>query len=266
MIEGKEWGEGVTVKVAASPSSLVLSMASTPPCSQTPSRALKEPSDLAMPANISARALEEADSERMMMPSGPSPIPLRALLLPRCPCVGKHTQPPFITKSSFPRAAILGLQHALIAFATITIVPNRVASVGRFELQASHAIRMYAIIVTALASLLQCARLSASPLPTDFSQRFSARTLPAHVGLSCQFSIAHLLNWQLGTGIISLLGAPLLLLPVIERAMVDGMIMDSSMTCNSDFDCTNSWANAEGVSIEGVSLTALLLPELFQMH
>jgi hypothetical protein len=207
-----------------------------------------------MPANISARALEEADSERMMMPSGPSPIPLRALLLPRCPCVGKHTQPPFITKSSFPRAAILGLQHALIAFATITIVPNRVASVGRFELQASHAIRMYAIIVTALASLLQCARLSASPLPTDFSQWFSARTLPAHVGLSCQFSIAHLLNWQLGTGIISLLGAPLLLLPVIERAMVDGMLMDSSMTCNSDFDCTNSWANAEGVSIEGVSL------------
>jgi hypothetical protein len=66
--------------------------------------------------------------------------------------------------------------------------------------------------------------------------------------------------------IISLLGVPLLLLPVIERAMVDGMLMDSSMTCNSDFDCTNSWANGEGVSIEGVSLTALLLPELFQMH
>lgn len=126
MIEGKEWGEGVTVKVAASPSSLV-SMTSTPPFSQTPSRALKEPSDLAIPANISARALEEAqkDSERMM-PSGPSPIPLRALLLPRCPCVGKYTQPPFITKSSFPRAVILGLQHALISFATITIVPNRV--------------------------------------------------------------------------------------------------------------------------------------------
>jgi len=42
-------------------------------------------------------------------------------------------------------------------------------------------------------------------------------------------------------------------LPVIERAMVDGMLIDSSMPCNSDFDCTNSWANAEGVSIEGMS-------------
>jgi hypothetical protein len=45
-------------------------------------------------------------------------------------------QPPLVTAetgSNFLRASIIGLQHALVAFVTILIVPTRLASVGRFE-------------------------------------------------------------------------------------------------------------------------------------
>ena len=128
-------------------------------------------------------------------------------------------QAPFITAetgSGFLRAAVAGLQHALVAFVTILIVPSRVASVGRFEVGGVHAfatrlmlattvspepaplfgqaraaqsVRTYAIIVTALTSLLQTGRLS-----------LSTREAAAAHPLEFDLSYPCLASWQLGTG------------------------------------------------------------------
>jgi hypothetical protein len=46
----------------------------------------------------------------------------------------------------------------------------------------------------------------------------------------------------------SLLGAPLLLLPIVERALEHGMGEDSSAQCERDSDCTRAWADANGKS------------------
>ena len=52
---------------------------------------------------------------------------------------------------------------------------------------------------------------------------------------------------------ISLLGAPLVLLPVVERALRDTMLQDSAAECSSDADCVRAWADGAGKALAGVS-------------
>ena len=60
-------------------------------------------------------------------------------------------------------------------------------------------------------------------------------------------------SWQVGTGLPSLLGAPVLMLPILERAMLDGMLQDSRAVCKTDADCSSAWADSTGYSMAGVT-------------
>ena len=46
-----------------------------------------------------------------------------------------------------------------------------------------------------------------------------------------------------------MLGAPLLLLPIVERALQQGMREDSSVLCEQDSDCSRAWADENGSSL-----------------
>ena len=52
-------------------------------------------------------------------------------------------------------------------------------------------------------------------------------------------------------GMISLLGAPLILLPIVEHCLVETMLRDSSAACLSDADCPSAWADASGLAVPG---------------
>ena len=52
-------------------------------------------------------------------------------------------------------------------------------------------------------------------------------------------------------GMISLLGAPLILLPIVERCIAETMLRDSSAACLSDADCPSAWADASGLAVPG---------------
>ena len=144
--------------------------------------------------------------------------------------------------------------------------------------------KTFAIIVTAFASLLQTCRLSLTPahdvvdafLPSGL--QFVPDSLPMHL-LSWQIgtgTAAHvrcisfaptiqvLLNLRLltrllhpslplSTGMTSLLGAPLVMLPLLERALVDGMQLESRAACSSDSDCLRAWADPNGFSAPGIT-------------
>mmetsp|Transcript_62408 Transcript_62408/g.147118 ORF Transcript_62408/g.147118 Transcript_62408/m.147118 type:complete len:819 (-) Transcript_62408:369-2825(-) len=148
------------------------------------------------------------------------------LCTPRLPCAKPSAPPPFFylhTPVSWALAAVMGLQHALAMMGGIVTTPILVSGPDYLRLSTDDVLYMISagLIVSGLTSFIQIRAVEWR-------------------------------GWQLGTGLVSVMGTSFTFIPIVQVAAQFLMQEETSKRCEWDGDCEDAWAGVSG-PFKGIS-------------